>query len=122
MSYLFLVLGLIVFLFLIRRLGIVATVRTALRRASSALTIMRDASVPDRDKERALQRAAARLAVAFVDILGRSVAAFAVPLAGIYAGVVAGLFSTGEAMAAAWNPAFLIAMTALAVVAWRFVR
>lgn len=122
MPYLFLVLGLLVFLIAVQRLGIVAKVGEAARRAGGAVAVMRAADVPDLDKERALQQAAARMGVAFLDILVRSTAAFAIPLACIYGGAAAGLYSPDDAMRAAWNPWFLLFLTALAGLAWRYVR
>lgn len=122
MSYLFLVLGLVVFVLVVQRLGIVAKVREAVRRMGGAVAVMRATDMPDDDKERALQRAAVRMGIAFLDILARSAAAFAVPLAGLYGGAVAGLYSPDEAMRAAWNPWFLLFLTALAGLAWRRVR
>jgi hypothetical protein len=122
MLYVFLSLGLIVFVLAVRKLRIVRIVRSTVRRAYGALAIMRDASVTERDRERAFQHAAVRVGIAFFDILIRSAVAFAVPLAGVYAGTVAGLYTTTDALAASMNPAFLIAITAFAVVSWRFVR
>lgn len=122
MPYLFLVLGLLAFVFFVQRLGIVSKVRDAAARTGGAITVMRAADLPDVEKERAVQRAAKRMGVAFLDILARSAAAFAVPLAFLYAGTVAGLFSPDDAMQAAWNPWFLLFLTGLTALAWRFVR
>jgi hypothetical protein len=122
MPYLFLVLGLLVFVFVVQRLGIVAKVTEAAGRMGGAVAVMRAADVPDDDKERALQRAAVRMGIAFLDILARSAAAFAVPLACLYGGAVAGLYSPDEAMRAVWDPWFLLFLTALAGLAWRRVR
>ena len=121
MPYLFLLLGLVAFLFLVQRLGIVAKVSDAAQRTGGAIAVMR-ADLPDDEKERTLQRAAGRMAVSFLDILGRSAAAFAVPLAVLYGGTMAGLFSPDDAMQAAWNPWFLLFLTGFTGLAWRFVR
>jgi hypothetical protein len=122
MSYLFFVLGLLAFLFLIRRLDIVAKVKEAMRRISGAVAVMRAADVPEREKERALQQAATRMGIAFLDILARSAVALILPLACIYGGALAGLYSPDDAMRVAWDPYFLLFLTVFACVAWRFVR
>jgi hypothetical protein len=89
---------------------------------SGAMAVMRAADLSERDKERALQQAATRMGIAFLDILARSAAAFALPLACIYGGVLAGLYSPDDAIRVAWDPYFLLFLTVFACVAWRFVR
>lgn len=122
MPYVVLGVGLIVFVALVHRLRIVPATHGAYRQITGALAVMREANVPECEKERAVQRAAGRLVVAFVDILARSLAALAIPLVVFCAAIAAGLFTAGEAFAAAWDPAFLIASSAGAVVVWRYVR
>lgn len=121
MPYLFLVFGLLAFLFIVQRLGIVAKVMDASQRTSGAIAVMR-ADLPDDEKERTLQHAAGRMALSFIDILARSAAAFTVPLAVLYGGTIAGLFSPDDAMRAAWNPWFLLFLTGFTGLAWRFLR
>lgn len=122
MSHLFLVGGVVVFLLMIRWLDIVGRVQRGASATRAALAVMGDAALTERDKERAMQRAAGSMSIAFLDILVRSTAAFAAPLAGVYAGTLAGLYTTHEAVDAAWNPYFLVFATAIAVIGWRFVR
>lgn len=122
MTHLFLVCGVVVFLVMIRWLDIVARVQQGSHRTHAALGVMRDAAMPEREKERAMQRAAGSMSLAFLDILVRSTAAFAVPTAGIYAGALAGLYTTREVVDAAWNPYFLLFATVIAGIGWRFAR
>ncbi|HZD26011.1 MAG TPA: hypothetical protein VE631_07085 [Alphaproteobacteria bacterium] len=118
MPQVFFIAGLLAFLFCLDRLRVVAKVKAVGRRTREALDVMRDDALPERRKEALVQQAAVRMGGAFVDILLRSATAFLVPLALVWGGTLAGLYSTDDALGAAESPAFLALLTALAFTVW----
>lgn len=121
-SYLFLLLALFVFMVILDRLRLVTKVKRCIAEIGAAVAVMRAVDVREEDKERAIRRATLRMGGAFLDILARSAAALSAPAALIWAGIAAGFYSSAEALAAASEPFFLIALTVLAVVMLGFAR
>lgn len=122
MSYVFLVLALFVFMFMLVRLRLVTKVKGCVADIGAAVAVMRAADTSEEEKERAIKQATLRMWRLFVDILMRSAVALLVPAALVFAGVAAGFYGSGEAVAAAGNPYFLVALTVLAIGMLRFAR
>lgn len=121
-SYLFLLLALLAFMVVLDRLRLVTKVKHCIAEIGAAVAVMRAADTSEADKERAIRRATLRVGGAFLDILARSIAALLAPAAVVWAGIAAGFYSSAEALAAAGEPFFLIALTVLAVIMLGFAR
>jgi hypothetical protein len=122
MSYVFLVLALFVFMFLLGRLRLVTKVKGSVADLGAAVAVMRSADTGEAEKERAIRQATLRMWRLFGDILVRSAVALLVPAALVFAGIAVGLYGSGEAVAAAGDPYFLVALTVLAIGMLRFAR
>ena len=122
MPYVVLTLGLVLFVFLVRRLAIVRKVREAGTGTRDAIAVIQADGIDERSKESLIQSAAGRMGIAFIDILVRSAVAFLAPCALFYLGTTVNLYSTDEALAAAGNPYALLFFAALTLAAWRIMR
>jgi hypothetical protein len=107
MIYVFLSFGLFVFVLAFHFLKIVPVARDSFAVSRKAFDTVRSNVLSDEEKEATSRQAAARLFGGFFSILGRSVAALAVSLLPILFGASIGLFTTGEAAAAATNGYFI---------------
>lgn len=122
MTYVFLTLALVAFIFAFDRLRIVPTVTNFLARTRRVLNVVRSPRIADDRKERAVQRAAIRLSAGSIDIMARSVFSLLPALACVAAGAAAGLYSAEDALAVGADPYFLVFLTALAAVQMKMVR
>jgi len=122
MPYLFLTLGLGVFLICFQHLRILPKVKQSLATTHQAVAVLRSAQLSDTEKEAAVQRAALRMGRAFCDILLCSAAALLGAALFAFAGIPAGLYGTGDVVAAGQSPLFLSFLALLAVAALRVAR
>lgn len=122
MSYAVLALGLIIFVVLIRQFSILQKVREAGHDTREAVLTMRNPALDDDRKEALVQRAAARTAGAFLDILARCLIALAAPVLLVVAGWQLDLYSLNAALAASADPIAWVVLTVLAVLIWRIAR
>lgn len=122
MTYVFLTLALVAFVFAFDRLQIVPTVTDFLARTRRVLNVVRSPRIADERKERAVQRAAIRLSAGSIDIMARSAASLLPALACVAAGAAAGLYSAEDAFAVGADPYFLAFLTAVAIVQMKVVH
>lgn len=122
MTYVFLTLALVSFVFAFDRLRIVPTVIDFLARTRRVLDVVRSPRIADERKERAVQRAAIRLSAGSIGIMARSAASLLPALACVAAGAAAGLYSAEDALAVGADPYFLAFLTALAAVQMKVVH
>lgn len=122
MTYVFLTLAAVAFVFAFERLRIVPTAMDFLARTRRVLNVVRSPRIADDRKERAVQRAAIRLSAGSIDIVARSAASLLPALACVAAGAAAGLYSAEDAFAVGADPYFLAFLTILAIVQMKMVR
>lgn len=122
MTYVFLTLAVVAFVFAFDRLRIVPTAMDFLARTRRVLNVVRSPRIADDRKERAVQRAAIRLSAGSIDIMARSAVSLLPALACVAAGAAAGLYSADDALAVGADPYFLAFLTVLAVVQTKMVR
>lgn len=107
MIYLFISFGLFLFVLAFHFLKIVPVTMDSVAVARGAFDAVRSQSLGDEEKEAASRKAAAQLFGGFFSILIRSAAALAISLLPVLFGAAAGLFTIGEATAAATNGYFV---------------
>lgn len=122
MTYVFLTLALLAFVFAFDRLRIVPTAMDFMVRARRVLNVVRSPRIADDRKERAVQRAAIRLSAGSIDIMARSAVSLLPALACIAAGAAAGFYGVEDALTVGADPYFLAFLTALAVVQMKLVH
>ena len=103
MIYVFLTSGLFFFVLAFQFLKIVPVTKDSVAIARSAFNAVRSPSLSDEEKEAASRKAAAQLFSGLFSILARSAAALTVSLLPVLFGTAVGLFTIGEATAAATN-------------------
>ncbi len=107
MIYLFLSLGLFLFVLAFHFLRIVAVAIQIMATARKALVAVRSGDLSDDEKEAASRHAAAKLFAGFFSIFLRGAATLLISVAPAFLGIAIGLFTTGEAAMAASNGYFL---------------
>ena len=107
MIYLFISLGLFLFVLAFHFLKIVPATKDSVTVARGAFDAVRSQSLSDEEKEVASRKAAARLFSGFFSILIRSAAALAVSLLPVLFGAAVDLFTISEATSAATNGYFI---------------
>lgn len=107
MIYFFISFGLFLFVLAFHFLKIVPATKDSVAVARGAFDAVRSRSVSDEEKEAASRQAAAQLFGGFISILIRSAAALAISLLPVLFGATTGLFTIGEATAAATNGYFV---------------
>jgi hypothetical protein len=105
------------FLVLARWFRVPARVRAVLGDGRRAFHDLRDPSLGERDKERAVQSHAGRLLLGFVGITLASAVAVALPFGVVALLDAAGVVELDAVLARTVSPAFLLVVTPLAVVA-----
>lgn len=107
MIYFFISFGLFLFVLAFHFLKIVPATKDSVAVARGAFDVVRSRSISDEEKEAASRQAAAQLFGGFISILIRSAAALAISLLPVLFGATTGLFTIGEATAAATNGYFV---------------
>lgn len=107
MIYFFISFGLFLFVLAFHFLKIVPATKDSVAVARGAFDAVRSRSISDEEKEAASRQAAAQLFGGFISILIRSAAALAISLLPVLFGATTGLFTIGEATAAATNGYFV---------------
>lgn len=96
--------------------------RTAGQRGIASLQVIRNSSMKDREKEKALQRQARSLFGLLCILLGGSALAIAVPLAGVWALTQLGLGSFAGTLSVLERLDFLAGATAVGVLGYLFAQ
>ena len=100
---------------LLRFSRVVDDARFVLRAAQESMDLIRDQSLSDRHKEKAIQAASGRLFKTFLRITVKCLLALAVPGAVVFAMLRAGLIDQAELFAAATHWAVILSSSTVAV-------
>lgn len=122
MSFFLAALVVVVFAVLLGRLRLVGRARSAAQHTGDCLRVLRDRSLDDRAKERALQSHAVRLFGLFALLVGGGAVALAAPLLGVWMLDRAGVASFGGVLATLERADFLAATALVGLAAWLVIR
>lgn len=112
----------LLFVFLIRRLNLVAYVHEVTARSRDAATIFRDPNLSDDEKEARMQKHSLRLLVLFVILVTGSAVALFAPIGVIWLLDLAGLFSLDGVLHTLMRWDFIAATTVLGIAVYFIVK
>lgn len=122
MSFLLAIFVVVAFAATIEGLGLPRRVREVVRRAGDCLTVLRDSSLDDGAKERALQRQAVRLFGLLGILAGGSLLALLLPLVGVWLLEALGVASLDRVLSVLERLDFLAGVTVVGVGAYVLLR
>lgn len=122
MVYLFLVLGLGLFVISLKFLGVVPRVTLVVANLQDATSVMKSSDLSEAEKEVKIQRAAVAMFRSLFSIALRSATTFAAPVVFVAAGSLAGLYTYEEAVQAAINWEFIVGSTVVMIGAFIVIK